>query len=67
MAAEHRGRGVGRAVLVAVEDAARRLGATSMELNVFGFIVAVIAAVALLAMAERTGIGAGDERRRLTH
>lgn len=35
------------------------------ELNVFGFIVAVIAAVALLATAERTGIGAGSDRKRL--
>ena len=37
------------------------------ELNVFGFVVAVIAAVALLAVAERAGIGAGHERRRLGH
>ena len=29
-----------------------------MELNVLGFIVAVLAAVALLAAAERSGIGA---------
>lgn len=36
-----------------------------MELNVFGFVVAVIAAVALLAAAERTGLGAGSDRRRL--
>jgi uncharacterized membrane protein YeaQ/YmgE (transglycosylase-associated protein family) len=36
-----------------------------MELNVFGFVVAVIAAVALLAVAERAGIGAGSERRRV--
>lgn len=36
-----------------------------MELNFFGFVVAVIAAVALLAAAERTGIGAGADRRRL--
>jgi uncharacterized membrane protein YeaQ/YmgE (transglycosylase-associated protein family) len=38
-----------------------------MELNVFGFIVAVIAAVALLAAAERAGIGTTSERRRLEH
>jgi uncharacterized membrane protein YeaQ/YmgE (transglycosylase-associated protein family) len=38
-----------------------------MELNVFGFIVAVIAAVALLAAAERGGIGAPRDRRRLQH
>jgi len=35
------------------------------ELNVFGFVVAVIAAVALLAVAERVGIGSGPQRRRL--
>lgn len=33
---EHRGRGLGRALLEALHDAARRLGATSMTLNVFG-------------------------------
>lgn len=38
-----------------------------MELNVIGFIVAVIAAVALLAVADRAGIGAGTDRRRLGH
>ena len=38
-----------------------------MELNVFGFIVAVLAAVALLAVAERSGLGAGRDRRRLGH
>ncbi len=38
-----------------------------MELNVFGFIVAVIAAVVLLSMAERMGLGAGPDRRRLSH
>ncbi len=37
------------------------------ELNVFGFIVAVLASVALLAIAERTGLGAGPDRRRLEH
>ncbi len=31
-----------------------------MELNVFGFIVAVLAAVALLAAAERKGLGANS-------
>jgi hypothetical protein len=34
-----------------------------LELNVFGFIVAVLAAVALLAVAERTGIGASSDGR----
>lgn len=38
-----------------------------MELNVIGFVCAVIAAVVLLAVAERTAIGAGPERRRLGH
>ena len=36
-----------------------------MELNVIGFVVAVAAAVGLLAVAERAGIGAGPDRRRL--
>lgn len=34
-----------------------------MELNVIGFVVAVAAAVALLAGAERAGIGAGKQGR----
>ncbi len=38
-----------------------------MELNVIGFVVAVIAAVALLAIAERTGLGAGTSQDRLEH
>jgi len=33
-----------------------------MELNVLGFVVAVIAAVALLAAAEGAGIGGSDRR-----
>jgi uncharacterized membrane protein YeaQ/YmgE (transglycosylase-associated protein family) len=37
-----------------------------MELNVIGFVFAVIASVALLAVAERSGLGAGDTRRPLT-
>jgi len=36
-----------------------------MELNVFGFIVAVIAAVALLAAAERAGLGTSPDRGRI--
>lgn len=36
-----------------------------MELNVFGFIMAVIAAVLLLSAAERRGLGAGSDRGRL--
>ena len=35
------------------------------ELNVVGFIVAVLSAVVLLAVAERAGLGAGPDRRRL--
>ena len=35
------------------------------ELNVIGFIAAVAASVALLAVAERSGLGAGDDRRAL--
>jgi uncharacterized membrane protein YeaQ/YmgE (transglycosylase-associated protein family) len=38
-----------------------------MELNVIGFVVAVAAAVALLAGAERAGLGAGTQQRRLDH
>ena len=34
------------------------------ELNFIGFVAAVVASVALLAVAERAGLGAGDERRR---
>jgi uncharacterized membrane protein YeaQ/YmgE (transglycosylase-associated protein family) len=36
-----------------------------MELNVFGFVVAVLAAVGLLSIAERAGLGAGPNRRRI--
>lgn len=36
------------------------------ELNVIGFIVAVVASVGLLGVAERSGLGAGDDRRRLS-
>ncbi|HWC28129.1 MAG TPA: GlsB/YeaQ/YmgE family stress response membrane protein [Solirubrobacteraceae bacterium] len=36
-----------------------------MELNVFGFVVAVLAAVALLSAAERAGLTAGPSLRRL--
>jgi len=35
------------------------------ELNVIGFTVAVLTSVALLAAAERSGLGAGNERKRL--
>ena len=34
------------------------------ELNIFGFIAAVATSVALLAVAEAAGIGAGDDERK---
>jgi len=37
------------------------------ELNFIGFVAAVAASVALLAVAERAGIGAGPQPRRLEH
>ncbi len=37
------------------------------ELNVIGFVVAVVSAVVLLAAAERAGIGAGHRRREIRH
>jgi uncharacterized membrane protein YeaQ/YmgE (transglycosylase-associated protein family) len=37
-----------------------------MELNFLGFVFAVIASVALLSVAERSGLGSGDSRRPLT-
>jgi len=37
------------------------------ELNVIGFVCAVVASVALLAVAERAGLGAGPQTRRLEH
>ncbi len=36
-----------------------------LELNVIGFIVAVLAAVALLAAAERSGLASGNQPGRL--
>jgi uncharacterized membrane protein YeaQ/YmgE (transglycosylase-associated protein family) len=35
------------------------------ELNVIGFVAAVVSAVAILGVAERAGLGAGPERDRL--
>jgi uncharacterized membrane protein YeaQ/YmgE (transglycosylase-associated protein family) len=35
------------------------------ELNFIGFIAAVAASIGLLAIAESTGLGAGDRRREL--
>jgi uncharacterized membrane protein YeaQ/YmgE (transglycosylase-associated protein family) len=37
------------------------------ELNFIGFVAAVVAAVALLAGAERAGLGQPPERKRLEH
>ena len=37
------------------------------ELNVIGFVAAVVASVALLAVAERAGLGAGPRHRQLEH
>jgi len=37
------------------------------ELNVIGFIVAVLCSVALLSVAERAGLGHGGDRKRLGH
>ena len=36
-----------------------------LELNFIGFVVAVLASVALLSVAERAGLGAGSERKRI--
>jgi uncharacterized membrane protein YeaQ/YmgE (transglycosylase-associated protein family) len=35
------------------------------ELNIIGFIAAVVASVGLLVVAERAGLGQGEERKRL--
>lgn len=35
------------------------------ELNVIGFIVAVVSAIGLLAVAERAGLGEGPDRKQL--
>ena len=35
------------------------------ELNFIGFVAAVVSSVALLAVAERAGLGAGEDRREL--
>jgi uncharacterized membrane protein YeaQ/YmgE (transglycosylase-associated protein family) len=36
------------------------------ELNVIGFVVAVVASIGLLSVAEKSGLGAGDDRKRLS-
>jgi uncharacterized membrane protein YeaQ/YmgE (transglycosylase-associated protein family) len=35
------------------------------ELNFIGFVAAVVASVAVLAVAERSGLGAGDDKGQL--
>jgi uncharacterized membrane protein YeaQ/YmgE (transglycosylase-associated protein family) len=37
------------------------------ELNVIGFCVAVLSSIALLVVAERSGLGEGPDRKRLGH
>jgi uncharacterized membrane protein YeaQ/YmgE (transglycosylase-associated protein family) len=45
---------------------ANALGTGSIwELNVLGFVVALLSAVGLLAIAERAGLGQGPDRKRL--
>jgi uncharacterized membrane protein YeaQ/YmgE (transglycosylase-associated protein family) len=45
---------------------ANLLGTGSIwELNIIGFIAAVIASVGLLVVAERAGLGKGEDRKRL--
>jgi uncharacterized membrane protein YeaQ/YmgE (transglycosylase-associated protein family) len=45
---------------------ANALGTGSIwELNVLGFSVAVASSIALLVVAERAGLGQGEERKRL--
>ena len=47
---------------------ASALGTGSIwELDLLGFIVAVLSAIALLAAAERSGLGQGSDRKRLGH
>jgi uncharacterized membrane protein YeaQ/YmgE (transglycosylase-associated protein family) len=47
---------------------ANALGTGSIwELNVLGFIVAVLSALGLLVVAERSGLGQGPDRKRLGH
>ena len=36
-----------------------------MELNVIGFVIAVVSAIALLVAAERAGLGQAPDRKRL--
>jgi uncharacterized membrane protein YeaQ/YmgE (transglycosylase-associated protein family) len=37
-----------------------------LELNFIGFVCAVVASIALLAVAERYGLGQGPDRKRLS-
>jgi uncharacterized membrane protein YeaQ/YmgE (transglycosylase-associated protein family) len=58
--------GVGLAGSVIGGTIANALGTGSIwELNVLGFCAAVVTSVALLVVAERAGLGQGEERKRL--
>jgi uncharacterized membrane protein YeaQ/YmgE (transglycosylase-associated protein family) len=58
--------GLGLAGSVIGGTIANALGTGSIwELNVLGFCVAVATSIALLVVAERAGLGQGEERKRL--
>ena len=58
--------GLGLAGSVIGGTIANALGTGSIwELNVLGFCAAVVTSVALLVVAERAGLGQGEERKRL--
>jgi uncharacterized membrane protein YeaQ/YmgE (transglycosylase-associated protein family) len=58
--------GVGLAGSVIGGTIANALGTGSIwELNILGFCAAVVTSVALLVVAERAGLGQGEERKRL--
>jgi uncharacterized membrane protein YeaQ/YmgE (transglycosylase-associated protein family) len=58
--------GLGLAGSVIGGTIANALGTGSIwELNVIGFCAAVATSVALLVVAERAGLGQGEERKRL--
>jgi uncharacterized membrane protein YeaQ/YmgE (transglycosylase-associated protein family) len=60
--------GLGLAGSVIGGTIANALGTGSIwELNVLGFCVAVATSIALLVVAERAGLGQGEERKRLGH
>jgi uncharacterized membrane protein YeaQ/YmgE (transglycosylase-associated protein family) len=60
--------GLGLAGSVIGGTIANALGTGSIwELNVIGFCAAVATSVVLLVVAERAGLGQGEERKRLGH